>query len=103
MDSNNMTNSTIASGEITGTAGDASKLNAFEDEMPGWIWVLTIQGEVPERFEQLVDEDEEDDDDFDGDIVGCYTTKALMVADMKRMGQNRYGIFHMKLEGWTKP
>lgn len=83
---------------VTGSA--TNNANSLEQEIPGWIWVLTIQ-ERPQELENLMDEDDFDDIDLDGDIVGCYATKALMVADMKKLGANRYGMFHLKVEGWS--
>jgi hypothetical protein len=66
-----------------------------EEERPGWIWILTIQhieaGQNEEDFE----------DEFGGDIAGCYATKELMLADIKKLGDNNYGMFHMAVEGWV--
>ena len=68
-----------------------------EQEREGRVWVLTIQGDVPEHLEPFMDEEEQDE--FGGDIVGCYLTKELMFEDMKRMSPARFGIHHMMVEG----
>lgn len=65
-----------------------------ETEKPDWVWVLTIQhlhdGEDDEDFEE----------EFGGEIAGCYATKEHMIADMQKLGNHRYGMFHLKVDGW---
>lgn len=79
------------------------KKDPFKDDMPGWVWVLTIQ-DMPDDLREGSGVDEEDYNalDINGDIVGCYATKVLMVEDMKKMGPHRYSMHHMRVEGWTK-
>ena len=82
---------------------ETTKPDPFKDDMPGWIWVLTIQ-DMPDELKEVtvIDEETYSDLDIDGDIVGCFATKALMVAEMKKLGKYRYGMFHLKVEGWTE-
>lgn len=86
---------TSASGKIQGKKGDAGSKDPFTEEVPGWVWILTVNEELDGAMGEMIDEDETGED-----IIGCYATKELLYAEAKSLKLGNFNVHHMKVEGW---
>lgn len=68
-----------------------------EEERPGWVWLLTMKPEAPAPFDQMMDED--DVDELEGEIWGCYATRELLYKAAREAKLEKFGVMHILVEG----